>query len=93
MLIWLFDYIFRKNIEYSNNYCTYNKIKTEVENSKIWYRMLEEVYRISPTIIERIMKEYPTVFSLYKKYQQMNPEDGASLLENLEVIKYQYINK
>jgi len=52
--------------------------------------MLEEVYRISPTIIEGIMKEYPTVFSLYKKYQEIGSEAGESLLENLEVIIYKY---
>ena len=61
-----------------------------MEYSKIWYRMLEEVYRISPTIIEGIMKEYPTVFSLYKKYQEIGSEAGESLLENLEVIIYKY---
>jgi len=56
-----------------------------VDYSKIWYRMLEEVYRISPTIIERIMKEYPTIYSLYEKYQQMDEATGESLLEDLEV--------
>jgi len=49
--------------------------------------MLEEVYRISPTIIERIIKEYPTVWSLYDTYQQLNSEAGESLIEDLEVKK------
>ncbi|ORX51757.1 hypothetical protein BCR36DRAFT_287409 [Piromyces finnis] len=77
---------FKEKIEQSNNYCTYNKIKTEADYSKIWYRMLEEVYRISPTIIERIIKEYPTVFSLYEKYQQVDEKTGEALLEDLEVV-------
>eukprot|EP00833_Pecoramyces_ruminatium_P014557 jgi/Orpsp1_1/1188589/evm.model.d7180000065908.1 len=77
---------FKDQMEHSNNFCTYNKIRTEVEYSKIWYRMLEEVYRISPTIIERIIKEYPSVWSLYKTYQEVDSETGESLLEDLEIV-------
>lgn len=50
-----------------------------------WARMLQMVDRVTPDISELIVKQYPSVQSLWRPYQQRNPADARSLLQNMTV--------
>ncbi|KAG2182156.1 hypothetical protein INT43_007083, partial [Umbelopsis isabellina] len=82
------------------DFCMDGRIRSGADNTDTWLKMLQNIQQCTEAVAKAIVREYPTIYSLYEAYTRCkSTADAEMLLADIEVQRSvitqrdRYVNK
>lgn len=68
------------------DFCMDGRIRSGADNTDTWLKMLQNIQQCTEAVAKAIVREYPTIYTLYEAYTRCeSTADAEMLLADIEV--------